>query len=166
MTPNAGVNAGAPRVATFHGDIVAAPAEVICTSTNARLTLMMGTGGAVREAGGFEVLRACEDILARSGRTQLPAGSAHVTTAGKLPYKAVIHCVASDPASHLSSDSIIKACVKNALKRADELHAQSVAVPLFGTGHARFKKERALAAMNEALRETETNVKDVVIVLG
>ena len=136
----------------------------ICTSTNARLTLMMGTGGAVRERGGFEVLRACEDLLARSGRAQLPCGSVHVTTAGKLPYRAVIHCVASDPKTHRSADAIIRACVRNALARADELHVRTLAMPIFATGHARFRFDEAVSVMRETLETAPTNVQEVVLV--
>jgi len=152
------------KITVFHGDITEAPAEAICTSTNARLTLMMGTGGAVRERGGFEVLRGCEDVVARSGRAQLPCGSVHVTTAGRLPYRAVIHCVASDPSTHVSSDSVIRACVRNALARADELGVRVLAMPVFATGHARFRLDRAVGVMREALESAVTNVEHVVLV--
>jgi O-acetyl-ADP-ribose deacetylase (regulator of RNase III) len=156
------------RVSILVGDLTEAPAEVVCTSTNPRLSLMMGTGGAVRERGGFQVLRACEEIVEgefrRSGLPVLPAGSAHATTAGNLPYKAIVHCVASD-ASHRSSAEIIRLCVKNALACADAAACSSVAMPLFATGHAGFKFERALLAMAEALRDASTAVKHVIIVI-
>ena len=151
------------KITVFHGDITEAPAEAVCTSTNTRLTLMMGTGGAVRERGGFAVLRACEAALAKSGRTQLPPGAAIVTTAGRLPFKAAIHCVASDPSTHISSEAIIAACVRNALARADELGCASLAMPVFATGHARFAFAKAVRAMVSALRDAHTNVRDVVI---
>ena len=151
------------KITLFEGDITDAPADAICTSTNTRLTLMMGTGGAVRERGGFEVLRACEDLLARSGRTQLPPGSAHATTAGRLSYKAVIHCVASDPTTHISSEAIIRACVRNALARAEELGCASVAMPVFATGHARFSFPRAVTTMVDAINGAETAVSQVVL---
>jgi O-acetyl-ADP-ribose deacetylase (regulator of RNase III) len=153
------------RISVFVGDITDAPAEAICTSTNARLSLMMGTGGAVRERGGFEVLRACEKILADSGRAMLPAGTAWTTTAGSLPYKAAIHCIASDPKTHLSSVELIQRCVTSALARADALHCASVAMPVFATGHARFKFDRAMEAMRAALKDASTNVEHVVIVV-
>lgn len=151
------------KITGFHGDITDAPADAICTSTNARLTLMMGTGGAVRERGGFEVLRACEDVLARSGRRQLPPGFVCVTTAGKLPYRAVIHCVASDPSTHVSSDAVIRACVRNALARADELQVKTLAMPVFATGHARFRFDRAVEVMRDALTTATTNVEHVIL---
>ena len=112
---------------------------------------------------GFEVLRACEELLANSGRTSFGVGSAHRTTAGKLPYKAVIHCVASDPVTHISSPEIVRACVKNALAHADAIDAKRVAMPVFATGHARLKFDRAVDAMIAALRETQTSVEEVVI---
>jgi len=151
------------KISVFHGDIADAPAEVVCTSTNARLTLMMGTGAALRERGGFEVLRACEVALAASGRTQFPAGAAVVTTAGRLPFKAAIHCVASDASTHLSSEAIIAACVRNALARADEIGCASLAMPVFATGHARFSFAKAVRAIVNTLTTAPTNVGSVIL---
>ena len=150
------------QVSIYVGDIADAPAEAICTSTNPRLSLMMGTGASVRERGGFEVLRACEAIV--DARGHLPAGSVHVTTAGRLPHKAAIHCVASDR-THLTSVPIIHACVKNALAKADAAGWKTVAMPVFGSGHARLKFDRAIAAMGEALRDARTAVERVVVVV-
>jgi O-acetyl-ADP-ribose deacetylase (regulator of RNase III) len=152
------------RVSVISGDIADAPADAICTSTNPRLTLMMGTGGSVRERGGFEVLRAAEEILSTTGRHALPPGSVHVTTAGRLPYKAILHCVASD-AAHQSSDDVIRLCVRNALAAAAALGCTSVAMPVFATGHAHFRFRRALAAMAESLRDASTSVERVTIVV-
>lgn len=156
-------------VSVFTGDIADARADAVCTSTNPRLSLMMGTGGSIRERGGFEVLRACEAILdeekRRSGRGYLPVGSAHVTTAGQLPFKAAIHCVASDATHHLSSPEVIRACVKNALRAADAKGFTSLAMPVFATGHARVRFELAMTTMAEALRDAHTNVQTVAIVV-
>src|SRR5436305_12281958 len=150
------------NVSIFVGDIADAPAEAICTSTNPRLSLMMGTGASVREKGGWDVMRACEALVAAHGR--LPAGSAHATTAGAMSCRTLIHCVASD-ASHRTSRVVIQACVKNALARAEAAGCRSIAMPLFGTGHARFKFDQALIAMREALQSAPANVHEVVIVV-
>ena len=150
------------KISVFVGDIADAPAEAICTSTNPRLSLMMGTGGAVRDRAGFEVLRECERIVAE--RKPLRVGSVHVTSPGRLPAKALIHCVASD-SNHMSSAEIIRACVKNALAAADAAGCRTVAMPLFGTGHARFRFRAALSAMSEALRDARTEVEEVLIAI-
>lgn len=157
------------KLSLLTGDITEAEADAICTSTNPRLTLMMGTGGAVRDRGGWDVLRAAEKIVAeeesRTGRKALPPGSAWVTTAGTLPFKVIIHCVASS-ATHLSSAEVIRACVKSALRRAEEAGCATVAMPVFGTGHARFRFDRAVAAMAETLRDTPSAVREVIIVVA
>ncbi len=151
----------------FAGDIAKAAADAVCTSTNPRLSLMMGTGGSIREHGGFEVLRACEQIVEeerkRSGRNHLPVGSAHLTTAGSLPFKAAIHCVASDATHHLSSPEVIRACVRNALHIAEAKGFSSLAMPVFATGHARVRFELAVTTMAEALRDARTMVRHVTI---
>lgn len=152
------------NVTIFVGDIADVEADAICTSTNPRLSLMMGTGAAIRGRGGYEILRACEALIAASGRSTLPAGSAHVTTAGTLPCKCIIHCVASG-AAHQSSEAIVGECVRNALAAADAQGCRTVAMPVFATGHARIKFDRAIAAMANALRSTITDVERVSIVV-
>src|SRR6266536_6205099 len=134
------------RITIFAGDIVDAPAEALCSSTNPRLSLMMGTGAAIRARGGDEILRACEALTAASGGTLLLAGSVYPTTAGRLSCKRVIHCVGSDSA-HRSSEEIVKLCVRNALACADAQNCRTIAMPVFASGHARIKFERALVAM-------------------
>ena len=138
------------KITIFAGDIADAPAEAICTSTNPGLTLVMGTGAAVRDRGGFEILRACEKLVANG---PLAAGSVHITTAGRLPAKAILHCVASD-ASHHSSPEIVKSCVRQALTRAADLQCRSIALPVFAAGHARLRFDAAVRAIAEELRGT------------
>lgn len=152
------------RISIYTGDLVDVQADAVCTSTNTRLSLMMGTGGRVRERGGPEVLRACEEIVRQSGGQHLPVGSAHLTTAGKLPFKAAIHCVASDT-SHLSSENVIRACVSNALLRATDAGCATVAMPVFATGHAHVRFERALSAMAAALHSAGASVEHVIVVV-
>ena len=133
-------------VSVFAGDLVDADAEVVCTSTNPRLSLMMGTGASVRERGGFEVLRECEAIARARG--PLSAGTVVRTTAGTLPHRFVLHCVASD-ATHRSSPEVITACVLNALTAARD--CSSIAMPVFGSGHARVRFDVAVSTIAATL---------------
>lgn len=150
------------KISLFVGDITDVQADAVCTSTNPRLSLMMGTGAAVRERGGFQVLRECEAL---TGGHPLPAGSAHVTSGGTLPFKAVIHCVASDT-SHRSSPALVRLCVKNALARADAIGCKTLAMPVFGTGHARVRFDQAISAIRDALAgATSTDVEQVILVI-
>src|SRR5450432_422724 len=81
------------KISVFAGDLCDVEAEALCTSTNPRLSLAMGSGGSVRDRGGYQILRECEEIVEaefrRSGLRSLPAGSAHVTTSGDLPAKII-----------------------------------------------------------------------------
>lgn len=145
------------KLSIYLGDIAGAPAEAVCTSTNPRLSLMMGTGAAVRGRGGPEIMRACE------GLPPFRAGTVHVTTAGTLPYKAVIHCVASDDA-HRSSVAVIRSCVANALAAADAAGCTTVAIPILGTGHARLPFPEAAGAMARTALEAGSAVHEVKFV--
>ncbi len=135
------------KISLFVGDLCDAPAAALCTSTNPRLSLAMGTGGAVRGRGGYSILRECEAI---AGHGLLPAGSAHVTSAGDLSATVIIHCVASD-AHHQSSPDIVRACVRNALVRAHEAGCTTIALPVFASGHAGFRFDHSLRLIVEEL---------------
>jgi len=152
------------RVSIFCGDLCDVDAEALCTSTNPRLSLAMGTGGSIRGRGGYGILRECEGIVEAAGARVLAAGSAHQTSAGELAAKILIHCVGSD-AGHRSSAAIIRDCVVNALALADAAGCESIALPVFGTGHARFKFDDAIRVMAEALRDSATAMRHVFIVI-
>ena len=149
------------RFSIFAGDIADAPADALCTSTNPRLSLMMGTGAAIRRRGGPAVMRACEALLV--GNKSLPPGTAHPTTAGALPNKVAIHCIASD-AAHRSSEAIVRSCMASALACAHALGCTSVAAPIFGTGHARLAFSTAASAMVRSAIETPSSVEHLIFV--
>lgn len=149
------------RFSIFAGDIADAPAEALCTSTNPRLSLMMGTGAAIRRRGGPAVMRACEALLVKN--KSLPPGTAHPTTAGALPNKVAIHCIASD-AAHRSSEAIVRSCIASALACAHAQGCTSVAAPMLGTGHARLAFATAATAMVRSALETPSSVEHLIFV--
>jgi len=152
------------RISIFVGDLCDVQAEALCTSTNPRLSLVMGTGASVRGRGGYGILRECEAIVDAARPRGLQPGSAHATSAGELASKMIIHCVASD-ARHRSSAAIIRDCVVNALALADAAGCESIALPVFATGHAKVRFEDAVRAMAETLRDQVTAVRRVFIVV-
>jgi O-acetyl-ADP-ribose deacetylase (regulator of RNase III) len=151
------------KVSVFVGSVVEAMADAVCSSTNPRLSLVMGTGAAIRLQGGPEVLRACEEILREHGAA-LPPGTAYVTTAGTLPHRIAIHCVASD-AAHRSSDAIVASCVNSALRCAGDRGCRSVALPIFATGHVHADFARTVKVMVGSLLHAQTPVEQVVLVV-
>lgn len=156
------------KVRVVRGNIADLRAEVLCSSTNPRLSLYEGTGGDLREKGGWAIKRECEAILEaetqRTGQSDLRVGSAHLTNAGELPAKIIIHCVASDP-FHRSSRAIIASCVGNALAIAHNEGCRSIAMPVFATGHAAFRFESAIDAMAEAIVSSQVKLEEVSIAL-
>jgi O-acetyl-ADP-ribose deacetylase (regulator of RNase III) len=151
------------KITVIAGDIANVRADALCTSTNTRLSLMMGTGAAIRERGGYEILRACEAIVAAEGGRVVP-GHAYATTAGALPSKVAIHCVASD-ASHRSSDDIVRSCVASALALAAAAGCRSIAMPVFASGHARRTLDGSLSAMANAIAECDLATIDEIFIV-
>ncbi|HEX6202266.1 MAG TPA: macro domain-containing protein [Thermoanaerobaculia bacterium] len=154
-------------VSLWVGDLAEAPAAAICTSTNPRLSLLGGTGGAVLLEAGPRVKREAQALLERrrqAGHEEMEVGSVHPTSAGTLPHDVILHCVASD-SLHRSSPAIVRRCVEGALAAADAAGATSVAMPVFGTGHASLDFAAALGAMAESLAAAATDVEEVVVVL-
>jgi O-acetyl-ADP-ribose deacetylase (regulator of RNase III) len=150
------------------GELCDASTDGICTSTNPNLALMIGTGGAVRAAGGWSIQEACNVLIAdeysRTGKRYFPIGSAHLTNAGTLPFRGVIHCVASDVFHHTSSDAITS-CVHHALSIAQREAWSSLAMPLFGTGHVGFEAARAADALAGALTTWSGRVVQRVVIV-
>jgi O-acetyl-ADP-ribose deacetylase (regulator of RNase III) len=161
-------HAGRLEVALFVGEITAAPADAICTSTNPRLSLEGGTGRAVLAAGGWAIKRQAEALVAAGspaqGRLGLPVGFVGTTTAGHLPYRVIVHCVVSDPL-HRSSPEAVAQCVRGAMAAAAAAGCTSVAMPVFGAGHAGLRFETAVAAMAEALSVGAASLSTVVIAI-
>jgi len=144
------------NVGLFLGDICQAPADVICTSTNPHLDLMIGTGGAVRSAGGWAIQEECyKKIREKSNSpdlTFLDPGQAVVTGAGDLPFKGVIHCVAID-SFHNSSAEVIRLCVSNALGEFVQIpDAHTIAFPVFAAGNGQFDFSASLTEICRTLK--------------
>lgn len=147
---------GGLEVSLFVGEIVDAPAEAICTSTNPRLSLGGGTGRAVIEETGWELKRRLETVVEeearRTGRDELPVGFTYATPGGRAPHRLIIHCVACDRVHRSSAEGVYR-CVTGALGHAEDARCESLALPVFGTGHARLPFDVSIRAIAEALRD-------------
>lgn len=129
---------------------------MIGVSTNPHLELMAGTGGAVRDRGGWEIQEECKAIMEqffeRTGHRYLEPGSVVMTGAGHLPYQGVMMCVAIDP-FHASSVEVIGQCTRNALEIAASQRpgSRTIALPVFAAGNGQFDFSTALEAMLDAI---------------
>jgi O-acetyl-ADP-ribose deacetylase (regulator of RNase III) len=131
----------------LHGDLLDQDVDVIVNAWNRNiipwwLLLPQGVSGAIKRRGGtgpFKELRKHGSI---------PLGGAVLTSAGRLPFKGIIH-VAGINMLWRASEWSIRQCVRNAVALAHDKGFQSIAFPLIGAGSGGFNQERARAIMED-----------------
>lgn len=85
-----------------------------------------------------------------------------VTSAGKLPYQAIIH-VANINMFWRASAYSIRTSVISAMHIVNTRNYTSVAFPLIGAGSGGFSPEQALRLMQETLLPIETNARVMIV---
>ncbi|HZI08409.1 MAG TPA: macro domain-containing protein [Archangium sp.] len=148
-----------PRI--VEGDLLEQQADAIVNAWNRNiipwwLLLPQGVSGAIKKRGGLAPFRE----LARVG--PMPLGSAVVTSAGRLPYRGIIH-VAGINMLWRSSERSIRDSVTNALARAREHGFGSVAFPIIGAGSGGFDEARALEVMVSTLEASDAELSITVV---
>ncbi len=149
------------------GDITREQADAIVNAANSSLLGGGGVDGAIHRAGGPEILRACEQIVAKIGR--LPAGQAVATPAGQLAARYVIHTVGPFWSGGQRGEAeTLASCHRESIRIADELRLGSIAFPAISTGAYRYPvEEAAQVAVSSAVEALEkaTHVREVRFVL-
>jgi len=143
------------------GDLLTQPVDVIVNAWNRNLfpwwlLLPQGVSGAIKRQAGLEPFRE----LRRFGL--LPLGGAVLTSAGRLPYKAIIH-VAGINLLWRSSEYSIRESVRNALALAAEHGFESIAFPLIGAGSGGGRAEDVERIMVEAIDEAPYDGQVIVV---
>lgn len=75
----------------IQGNLLEEPVDAIVNAANGHLAHGGGVAAIISRAAGPELQKECDLYIRQYG--PIPAGSAVVTTAGKLPFKGVIHAV-------------------------------------------------------------------------
>jgi O-acetyl-ADP-ribose deacetylase len=109
------------------GDIAALEVDAIANAANDALWMGAGVAGALKRAGGEQIER---EAMAQG---PIEVGDAVATGAGRLPSRWVIHAAVMGQDLVTSADAIRRA-TRRTLELADELGAESLALPAFGTG--------------------------------
>ncbi len=138
-------------VVDVEGDLLDQPVDVIVNAWNRNiipwwLLLPQGVSGAIKRRGGTGPFRE----LRRHG--PIPLGGAVLTSAGRLPFKAIIH-VAGISLLWRASERSIRDSVRNAIRLAQDQGFKSIAFPLIGAGSGGFSPERARAVMLDELQK-------------
>ena len=148
-------------VRVVEGDLLDQRVDAIVNAWNRNiipwwLLLPQGVSGAIKRRAGYQPFRE----LARVG--PMPLGSAVVTSAGRLPYRGIIH-VAGINLLWRASEQSIRDSVAHALERAREHGFRSLAFPVIGAGSGGFDEARALEVMLAVL-EPGAGELDVTVV--
>jgi len=143
------------------GDLLDQETDAIVNTWNRNiipwwLLLPQGVSGAIKRRAGLQPFRE----VARFG--PLALGRAVHTSAGRLPYRAIIHVAGIDLLWRASSASI-QDSVRNAVYLAESLGLRSLAFPVIGAGSGGFNAAEAERLMLEALAGLESDL-DVVLV--
>src|SRR6476659_3971758 len=117
----------APRLEVVEGDIAAIVVDAVANAANNHLWMGAGVAGAIKRAGGEEIER---EAMAQG---PIEVGDAIATGAGRLPARWVIHAAVMGQDLPTSAKAIESAS-RRTLELADELGAESLALPAFGTG--------------------------------
>lgn len=105
--------------------------EYICNAANGKGPMGGGVAAAIARAGG----RSIEKDAIRVCREQDPQeGDLYVTTAGTLPYKAVLHLVTMKNPGGPANYGIVRACLKSLVQYCQTHGIRKVALPALGTG--------------------------------
>jgi O-acetyl-ADP-ribose deacetylase (regulator of RNase III) len=124
----------ASRIELAKGDITREHVDAIVNAANHTLLGGGGVDGAIHRAGGPAILAACRELRAGPLRDGLPTGHAVATTAGRLDARWVIHTVGPVFAKTIDHSDQLESAYRESLLLADELGAESVALPAISAG--------------------------------
>jgi O-acetyl-ADP-ribose deacetylase len=144
------------------GDLLEQPVEVIVNAWNRNvipwwLLLPQGVSGAIKKRGGTGPFKE----LGKVGPIHL--GGAVLTSAGSLPFKAIIH-VAGINLLWRASEQSIRDSVRNALDLARRHGFRSIAFPLLGADSGGFDRHRAKSIILDEFSKSDAPI-DVTLVL-
>jgi len=151
-------------IEVVHGDLLDQPVDAIVNAWNRNvipwwLLLPQGVSGAIKRRAGTAPFRE----LRRHGA--IPLGGAVITSAGKLPFKAIIH-VAGINLLWRASERSIRDSVRNAVRLAAQHGFRSLAIPLIGASTGGFGQDQAQSLILDELQQLDFSLTVKVVVYG
>jgi O-acetyl-ADP-ribose deacetylase (regulator of RNase III) len=113
------------------GNLLEEPVDAIVNAANGHLAHGGGVAGIIARAAGPELQQESDLLVRKHG--PFPTGSAVVTTAGRLPFKGVIHAVGPRQGEGDEGAKLVQALAA-AFARAKERGWDSVAFPAVSSG--------------------------------
>lgn len=149
------------EISIVEGDLLEQNTECIVNPWNRNiipwwLLLPHGVSGAIKWKGGLR------PFFELGGIGPLPLGHAVKTSAGKLPFKCIIHVCAINMLWCASEKSISNS-TKNAMALAEQLGIRSISFPIIGSGAGGFDVNRAEGIMIKELQAIDSPIKVTMV---
>ncbi len=132
------------------GDLLKEKTEAIVNAANSYLAHGGGIAAIIEEKAGEELTKEGDKIVKEKG--PIPVGEAVITTAGKLPFKGIIHAVGPRLGEGEEEEKLKKA-IKAVLKIASEKKYKSLSFPAISSGIFRVPKEICASAYLKGVLE-------------
>lgn len=139
----------------IEGDLLDQQVDVIVNAWNRNiipwwLLIPQGVSGAIKRRAGLQPFIE----LGRLG--SIPLGGAVLSSAGRLPFRGIIHVAGINMLWRASKQSI-QGAVHSAMAIVDEQRFASVAFPVIGAGSGGFHEDLALELICEALQSLRSS---------
>lgn len=138
------------------GDITRLEVDAIANAANDQLWMGAGVAGAIKRAGGEEIEREAVSL------GPIDVGDAVATGAGTLHARHVIHGAVMGQDLRTSAEQVERT-TRRCLEVADELGAESLALPAFGTGVGGFPLDECAEIMVRVARAHEARALRQVV---
>ena len=149
------------EIEVVKGSITEVPADAVVNAANSLGYMGGGVAGYLKRVCGDEVEKEAIE------KAPIPVGEAVTTTAGKLKdrFKGIIHAPTMEkPAMHIGVENVKKA-VEGALREAERMGFEVIAMPGMGTGVGGVSKKDAAKTMVETIKKFPAKkVKKVILV--
>ena len=152
VEPALGIPSTKTQFELVHGNIIESEVDAIVNAADPSLTRGTGVDGAIRDAGGEEIERECQEIFDSEG--VCPPGKAVITTGGNLRAEYVFHAVGPIwQGGNRSETESLADCYRNSLQLAGEKGIRSIAFPAISTGNFGFPIEKATPIALNTVKE-------------
>ena len=132
------------------GDLLQEPVDAIVNAANGQLAHGGGVAAAIARAAGPELEAEGDRLVAEQGA--IPTGAAVVTTAGRLPFRGVVHAVGPRLGEGDEEAKLVQA-LRSAFERAGERGWSSVSFPAVSSGIFAVPPDTCARAYVRAVRE-------------
>jgi O-acetyl-ADP-ribose deacetylase (regulator of RNase III) len=147
------------EIVTQQGDITQVKADAVVNPANSLGEMGGGIAGVLRQAGGVEIEQEA------MSHAPIPIGEAVATTAGKLPFRYIIHSPTMDKPAVASTIDKVRQATLAAVMCADSYGVKVLAMPGLGTGVGGISATSAAEVIVETLRNYETaSIRKIILI--